>query len=50
MGLDGDDLVITSASDAQDGSIDQGIIIEDYNLGGDNIIEIIELVEGYYYL
>ncbi|WP_281560384.1 hypothetical protein [Thalassomonas sp. RHCl1] len=42
----GDDLYVTSKADAADGSIDTGAIIEDFFLGGNNVVEFIAGSDG----
>lgn len=45
--VDGDDLYITSIADAlDDGILNNGVIITDFHLGGDNVIEFIQTADN----
>ncbi len=45
-----DDLYITTTTEISDGSMDEGVIIEDFFKGGDYDIEFIQLTDGVFYL
>jgi Ca2+-binding RTX toxin-like protein len=42
----GDDLVISNAADAADGTLDSGVVIQDQFAGGDNAVEVLFTSEG----
>ncbi|MDZ3837144.1 MAG: hypothetical protein U0S49_07190 [Rhodospirillales bacterium] len=46
---DGDDLQVTDSSDVADGYADNGILMEDFFLGGDNVIERLYGADGSIY-
>ncbi|MER0238230.1 calcium-binding protein [Fulvimarina sp. MAC8] len=41
------DLLVTTVQDIADGFIDEGVLIEDFHLGGDHVVEILQSAEGY---
>lgn len=43
----GNNLLITTNADAADGTMDSGIVIEDFFLGGNNVIEEIITSDNY---
>lgn len=45
----GNDLVITSNTDVSDGAINDAVIIQDFFLGGSNVIETVGTADGQYY-
>ncbi|SOC24677.1 calcium-binding protein [Thalassospira xiamenensis] len=51
LAADGNDLLITDAADAADGIMHTGVRVEDFFLGGDNVIERVygnDLTDGYW--
>ncbi|TQV80513.1 hypothetical protein FKG95_10065 [Denitrobaculum tricleocarpae] len=42
----GNDLRVTDALDTSDGTIDEGVIIEDFFLGGNNLVEFVYGSDG----
>jgi len=42
----GDDLVISNAADAADGSLDEGVVIEDQYAGSENAVETLFTADG----